>query len=314
MASLPETVTKTDKWTMWASSPDSFRRILVEIENSFADLIDGHVEQSITGQQTDVAYYAANQADSLARAAKYSPAMVPDNKKFYENEAARYAKGLANAEAALATAEAEARSAAQIGLTLKTRSDSRKVTGTAEEIAGYLEGKNIVSASFSAPSGSLRSHSIALECDRSEGVNLRISSNSSQWTLATFDEISSSIRSGVPKTRFVRNNWFLSAFCAISIFTTYYLIMDAIASFITGGGNYPPEYTTLVGFVYLILSFGTFGLSIYLAYKNVPAFQILQPGGKPPSSALVWIVVRGLTGVLVGVVCNVIAAAITTPA
>jgi hypothetical protein len=306
-----ETVTKTRNWSMWASTPDDLRRILVQIENSFIPLIDEHVEEATSYERARVAELTKDHADALERLASPEASSSQDMLELLQSQERRRAGTLATAETALADRETQAKVAAQIDLSVTTKTDQRRVTRTASGLSDYLDGKSIISAEFSAPSGSILHHSIRLSCDVNSGVDLRVSSREPQWTIAVFSEISNAINAGVPKTRFVRNLWFLLPLYGGSSLVAYLLIINAIARVVTGGGVFPDEYQGSAVLAWIVISTVTYLLATYLTLKLVPAFRVLQATEKPPSSALVRAVVGSAIALATGVLCNIIAAAIT---
>lgn len=267
MASLSETRTQIRSWPMWVGYAGDLQRLFRVVQAQYDSLIPLHIEKQLEHprEMLKLAEERHSYIKDEARTYGETPEMLS---RLAESETR-----IKDREEELAEAEAKARSAGNIELSLTAvNGDRTTVQGSAAELLEYIDGARFRSFTASAPTGSLRGSTITISVDRGTGVSLRVSSTNSQWCRAAFAALEAEIEKQVPRWRFIRTFKFLGSFylllyvCAYVLLSSFGMKID-ITSFVGFGA------TAVVGIV--------LGQHAIWSQKLIPAFDLVANNDRP---------------------------------
>jgi hypothetical protein len=285
---------------MWTGTLGEFAALLRLVERQYEPLIPAFVKSETKYQRDRVAYAKA----SLAATEQQLADSDDRTRARYEERANQERETVREATRKLESETAAAKNAAQIDVTLERRGrDRRNVTGTADEVADYLEGKEFRSAEFSTPSGLLRGHRISISTERFDGLTLHVSSDDGRWSTAAFVELSDEIRKHVPRGRFLRSLWLLVPLFIASIGFSLWLLRDAfvVANGITDSTT-QSGLTTAWFFAALIVGYA----GALLAWIAVPAVEFVAAGRRSRGGRLLAVVGSVIATIILGIVVNLL--------
>ncbi|MFJ4029991.1 hypothetical protein ACIPWF_21850 [Paenarthrobacter sp. NPDC089989] len=292
MAPLSEIVTKTKQWTMWSGTKEDFLRLLKLVEDPFAAHLPDHVKAKTARHRQTIEWIGKREAEATK-----DKETLPE---YAEKRLAALKTELEEAQRELEDAEAEASKAGLIRLALTSSNDERRqVTAGADDLSQYIDGRKIQGMEFSAPAAHMGRRSIDLRADK-DGLNVYVSSNDSQWSLASFAELEAEVVRNVPRLRFVRSAGFL---------IPLYFLSFAVA-LTTGTQGYINQLSdvskySLLSFYGVVDAFATFG-AVALTQRLIPAFEIVKAGKRSGLSAALGVIGSALAAVALGVLGNVV--------
>lgn len=266
---------------MWTGSPDDFRKLLRHIEARFEEFIDGHVDKATSYERTIVSRAEWSVTRVKARIESY-----PDQASEMQPQLIGAQEELQRSLARLDEAKDKARQAARLDLTIwQKNSTERTITGTADEIAEYLEDAEYLSLRVSAPSGTLMGYAISFRADSESGVSLNVRADSDpNWASAVFSDLSEKVSRSVPKLRWLRNRLTLYIAWIIALAFSLYFIFDAIGDFI----NQTRDRTidTIVVTLYLMSVPILSAVAVNFTRRLIPSFEIVKNGKKSVSTRI----------------------------
>lgn len=292
--SLPESVTKTKQWPMWAGSATDLRRLLRLVEAQFESLIPSHLVSNSAHEHERLKYSVEQRAKVESDLAE-SPHLT----EYFAQRVVDLDADIEERQETVRRVEEEAALAGRIDLTLTAPDDERRqVTGTATELVEYLDGREFQEMEFSAPSGYIRNHSITVRLDRSRGIQLRAASTDSRWCTAGYAEIHAEIARQVPRSRFVRTYWFLYSVYFVSAAVTVWFVADILLSPQSPSGSASVYWISCV-----LATFIAMGASA-LTQKLIPAVEVVASGKTSGMKALLAVLGTSVASVVLGVVGN----------
>lgn len=302
MSSLDESVTKTKQWPAWAGSDTDFRRLLRLMEKHVAPLIPKHVEQE-TAHERSLIQYPADRLKVLEIEA--TKAASDGHPTLYDEEIARVRAEHEMLNARLERAEAKALGAGRIELSLTGKDeDRRKVTGTADELSEYLDGRYIQELEITAPSGFIKGYMIDARAGRDSGLYVRVSSKDANWALSAASEIHSEASRQLPTWRVLRSPFLLFSLYALGIGSVVYFLFDEIARRTTVTGKFAEPAATITFMAFVFISLAGASAATTWTRKYVPAFEIVHAGGRSRGRALIAIIGSTLAALVLGVAGN----------
>jgi hypothetical protein len=308
MPSLDESVTKTKQWPIWVGSDADFRRLLRLMEKAVEPLVPSHVEQE-TEHPRNMAEYPADRLKALEIRAKM--AAEEGHPAHYDEEIAKVKAELEGRLAAVETAEAKARRIGLIDLSLTSKDDDRrKVTGTADELSEYLDGRHIQELEITAPSGYFPGYTITARAGRDSGLYVRVSSKDANWALSAASEIEAEASRHVPGWRILRSAYILFPLYLIAIGSLVYFIFDEVARRTTAAGTFDEPLKSIAYVAFLVVSIFGAGVAVDWTKRYVPAFEIVHSGGRSRGKALLAFIGSAVAAVVLGIVGNGISNAI----
>lgn len=308
MPSLSETVTKTKQWPAWVGTDADFRRLLRIMENAVEPLVPARVEEEAAHPRNMAAYQAerikALEKNALLAAEKGHPG-------YYDEEIAQAKTELESRVAAVERAEASARQIGLIDLSLTGKDDDRrKVTGTADELSEYLDGRYIKELEVTAPAGYLPGYTITARASCNTGLYVRVSSKDANWALSAASELQAEASRHIPKWRVLRSAWILFPLYLVAIASLMYLILDQVARWTTATGKFDAALGSLAWTFLYAISFVGGWLAVDWTKNYVPAFEIVRSGERSRGKALLGFIGSAIAAVVLGVVGNGISNAI----
>jgi hypothetical protein len=308
MPSLDESVTKTKQWPAWVGSDTDFRRLLRLMEKQVAPLIPKHVEKE-TAHARSMVQYPADRLELLDAHAK--KAAAEGKPTLYDEEIARVSAEHESLAAGLEAAEAKARGAGRIELSLTGKDeDRRKVTGTADELSEYLDGRYIQELEITAPSGYMPGYTIDVRAGRDTGLYVRVSSKDATWALSAASEIHAEAARQVPVWRILRSAYILYPIYVLGIGSLVYFLFDEIARHTTETGEFSEPAASISYMAFLLISLSGAAAATTWTRIYVPAFEIVHAGGRSRGKALIAIIGSTLAALVLGVAGNGISNAI----
>lgn len=303
MPSLNETVTKSKHLPAWTGSSDDFRRLLRLMERQFDSLIPQHVQEETRYLRGRLAHPQKQLQSALAWGEEHGHDGYA--KMYVESERARLEAEIEEVKAKIKEAEEIASAAGRIELSLTSKDNERRiVTGTADELVEYIDGRDIQEMEVSGPSGAISGHSIMMRASRRVGLHLRVSSTDAKWCLAGFSEIEGETKRQVPRWHALRTRQVLLALFMLAAFSLLYFVLDAVAKVTTETGKYSDGGQF---WAYLILAtwsvmIGFWGME--WTRRHVPAFEIVPNGGRSRGKAIVGIVASTVGALVLGLAVN----------
>lgn len=286
---------------MWTGTATDLERILRLVQKQYEPLIEDHV-------------VSATEHPRHMLATKTSLKSLIEANESGSGAASRVAELVGEVEErtkALEKAEADAKNAGRIDLTVTGREDERRsVTGTAAELVEYLDGRHINTLEFSAPSGSIRNHTITIRADRKDGMYARASSTDARWCIAAFSELSDEVKKQVPRWPFLRNMVFLYFAYTIMFGFAFWYIADTIAIWTMPSHKFPKDvatsFATIIGWAAPAVAFGATALTRRL----IPAFELVEAGKGSRGRRMVASVGSVVIALVLAVVGNAVSKAI----
>lgn len=286
---------------MWTGSATDLGRILRLVQKQYEPLIEDHVASATKHPRQMLGIATAHKS------------FLEENRSD-SSDSTQLVKVVAEIEErakALEESEAEARNAGRIDLTVTGREDERRaVTGTASEIVEYLDGRHINALEFSAPSGSIRNHTITIRADRKDGIYARASSTDARWCIAAFAELSDEIKKQVPRWPFLRNVFFLYLAYTVMFGVALWYLADTVAIWTMPGQKFTREVSsaisTILGWVAPALAFG----AVYLTRRLIPAFEVVETGKASRGKRMMASIGSVLAAVVLAVVGNAVSKAV----
>lgn len=223
---------------------------------------------------------------------------------YFAERLAEITKNISNERELLESAQALARHADNIGVTLTTSDNERRTAkGGASELAEYLQGQQFKFAEIVAPGGRIRGHSIVLSLDSVSGLKLSVDSSDPNWARAAYLQLLEEIEKNVPKYLFLRTYAFLS-----SLFLICFMAFGAFlyAAFDSAATSEASRAATI--FVFWVLAVAAAAVTTSKVRKKLPAFEILALGQRPSATTLWLSISAPIVTVGLGILVNVISA------
>lgn len=306
VATLPEKYSNSETYTVWAGSEDSLRRILRQIEGRFTKFVPSHVESSSAHE-----LYMWESAKDRVKRLEGTTRYRGDDEKEYEETLASARLDEQKALQSLEAQRSEAAKAAELTLTWSGKGNEvRTVTGSADELVDYIDGRYIYEAEFEAPSGHLSGKRIALRGNIKSGLHLRVSADDPEWGIAAFSELDSEIANGVPRWKWARNTPLLYLIFVVSTFIVVYFALDAIALATTESGDFGESTALVASGLGGAFAGITASIAATLTMKHIPAFEIVRHGEKAKGRVLYGAMLGAVGAIILGVVSSAIAGAI----
>jgi hypothetical protein len=298
---LSESVSKSRSWNMWVGTETDLRRILRLIAEAFDPLMQGHAQESSRYLRSRLEGAEQRLADTAEEAKDATGGM----KAYFDERVEALSREVEGLRTDIAETESDALRDNELELNLSTDQDElRRVKGSPSELVDYLEGKTIDTIEFIAPAGNISGHKVTLKADRDSGIKLFVRSDQAQWAIATFSELTAEIERHVPRWTSVRSLWFLVAFYSITVGAVVWFVMDSIAAFLTGGGNFPSEVGEIVVVIYMAAHVSISMSLIFLTRHLIPAFELVTPGQRGAGWTAIKLVASGAIAIVLSILGN----------
>jgi hypothetical protein len=279
------------------------KRVLRLIERPFESLMDAHVAERTASVRRQIAETERRVQRTTEMMSTYESVSARES---LQERLLTYEAELEALSDQLIAQTAEARDAGRIELTLtSSREETRTVTGSADDLSEWLEGRKFSAIELSAPSGRILHYRIKVTGGGS-GLSMDVSSRNAQWATAAFADLVGEAEHRMPPWRILRTVSLLFPLYTFVIGVTLSNIGDAIALLTTESGT----FNETVGSVAWMVLFAATGSGAVLltdfTRRTLPAFELVPSGSRSRGGAFLGVIGSAVGALGLGIVGNML--------